>query len=136
MRKGRCLLAALLPASALADGGPRLSPLGVPYSDTVTLHCQSGRSILFFSPNTQSVRLLYRGKVSGWLGYLSFTSGIRYSNVGLPGMGEFDTPRLGEGLEWRSLAKSGFSWSKSELYRVTQHANGQRDLNLLERCSG
>ncbi|GAA5512064.1 hypothetical protein Dcar01_00778 [Deinococcus carri] len=138
MRKVLPLLAALLTASALAGGGgPHLSPLGVPYSDTVTLHCRSGRSVLFFAPNTQSVRLMYRGKVSGWMGYLSLpaTSG-RYSNVGLLGMGEFATPRLGAGLEWRDLPPTGAALHQGELYRVTQHPNGQRIYTLLERCSG
>lgn len=132
---------ALLSASALAGGGgPRLSPLGAAYSDPVTLPCRSGRRVLFFSPNAQSVRLLYRGKVSSRSYPVqkdqAHARDLRYADVGLPGMGAFDTPRLGEGLEWRSLAQSGPAWAKSELYRVVQRADGRRNLTLLERCSG
>ena len=129
--------AALLISSALAAGGQALSPLGVPYSDTHTLRCQSGRTVLFFSPNTQFVRLFYRGAARG-LGALNLpaTQGD-YSDVGLRSMGQqFDTPKLGPGLEWRSTARSGFMWNKAELYRVVQHPDGRRTLTLLERCQG
>ncbi|WP_424950919.1 hypothetical protein [Deinococcus sp.] len=126
---GICVL-----SPALAGGnGAKRSPFGVPYSDTVTLHCRSGRSILFFYANTQFVQLFYRGRVVQLTG-LATTRDIRYSNVGLPSMGQFDKPLSGPGLEWRSTVKSGFMWKRSELYRALQHPGGQRTLTLLERC--
>lgn len=121
---------------SFAGGGqPRLSPFGVPYSDTVTLHCQSGRNILFFSGNTQAVNLFYEGKVSR-LADLPYNRDIRYSTVGLKGMGDFEHDQLGPGLEWRSTVKSGSMWEQSALYRVVQHRGGKRTLTLLERCKG
>lgn len=136
MLRSLCLSAVLLLSIAFAGGGQTLSPLGVPYSDIHTLHCQSGRTVLFFSPNTQFVRLFYRGAARG-LGALNppATQGD-YSDVGLSNMGQFDTPKLGPGLEWRSTARSGFMWDKAELYRVVQRPDGRRTLTLLERCRG
>lgn len=124
---------ALSLASAAGQAKLSPSPFGVPYSDTETLHCWSGRSVLFFSANTQFVNLFYRGKVAQLVNIVTARD-LRYSNVGLPSMGQFDRPVLGPGLEWRSTAKSGFMWKSSELYRVIQHPGGRRTLSLLERC--
>lgn len=126
----------MLLTTALAGGGQTLSPFGVPYSDTHTLRCQSGRSVLYFAQNTQFVRLFYLGKVSVLAALNLPAIENDYSDVGLPGMGEFDTPKLGPGLEWRSVVRNGYSWQRSELYRVVHRPDGRRTLTLLERCWG
>ncbi|WP_407539877.1 hypothetical protein Q0M94_00295 [Deinococcus radiomollis] len=133
-------LAALLCSSALAGEGvspaQALSTFRVPYSDTHALHCQSGRSVLYFATNTQFVRLFYLGKVSVLSALNPPAVQNDYSDVGLSGMGQFDTPKLGPGLEWRSTVTSGSMWKRSGLYRVVQHPDGKRTLTLLERCRG
>lgn len=57
-------LLALTSAFALAGGGASPTPFGstILPADTKTWRCESGRKVVSFSPNTQSVRIYYRGQ--------------------------------------------------------------------------
>lgn len=124
-------LLALTSAFALAGGGASPTPFGstILPADTKTWRCESGRKVVSFSPNTQSVRIYYRGQqyALGDVPQKTNTTGIlRHSDVGL------GTDRLsGVGLEWVEHVKKR---NVITLFRVNQQKNGQRYLTLLERC--
>lgn len=132
-------LAVLFLFTCARAGGGGLIPPGVPASQVSTLRCQSGRTIQTFSPNTQSIRLIYRGELRVLMyvpirpGQDVMHVGVRYSDIARPGDRIFDLPAFGTGLEWRSFQPDR-QGSSLQLYRVHQDKTGHRRLTLLERC--
>ncbi|GAA5502312.1 hypothetical protein Dxin01_02056 [Deinococcus xinjiangensis] len=136
-----CKLAALLAltsAFALAGGGASPTPFGstILPADTKTWRCESGRKVVSFSPNTQSVRLFYRqqGHVLMVLPPTSQEKAVstwRYSEIGLPTDRTYNQPRVGEGLEWVINTQKP---RNAALFAVQQDKNGKRHLHPLEFC--
>ena len=120
----------LLLTSASADaltGGAAKTPFGsgISPADTKTWRCESGRTVVNFVPNTQSVWIFYRGQ-KYHLSPVSEMPLLHYSNVA-PGTEK----SFGSGLEWvEDIHKRG----KMTLSFVHVAKNGQRELRLLETC--
>ncbi len=124
-------------ASALADSAPK-TPFGstILPADTRTWRCESGRTVVSFSPNTQSIQFFYQGKVHR-LTLLPATrteknvGTLRYAEISLLGDTTFDQPRTGRGLEWVTNLQKPRS---AGLWQVSQPRNGQRQHRAQEYC--
>ena len=119
-------LTLLTSASALADGAPP-TPFGSTISpaDTQTWRCASGRTVVSFVPNTQSIWVFYRSQ-QHHLSPVSETPLLRYSNVA-PGIEH----SFGRGLEW---ATDVHQPGEMKLFFVQVARNGHRELRPLETC--
>lgn len=129
--------AALLPfllASALAGGR---EPLDVASSRTSLLRCESGRVYRTFSPNTQSLDVMFGGRVHRLMALAPLPTerwaGPRFADLAYGQSNEYSLPTRGTGLELRLRPTSGGRFDLAELYRV-QMRGSERKVALLDTC--